>query len=89
MIARPFIAGTKVIAGLATAVALGGAAVSIHVRAEEIPISIGTQNTTYNTTATPVVLKELKLLEKHLPDRQVQGPDLQDRAAELPPRVRR
>ena len=67
MIARPFIAGTKVIAGLATAVALGGAAVSIPVRAEEILISIGTQNTTINTVTAGVVLKELKLLEKHLP----------------------
>jgi NitT/TauT family transport system substrate-binding protein len=67
MIARPFIAATKVIAGLATAVALGGAAVSIPVRAEEILISIGTQNTTINTVTAGVVLKELQLLEKHLP----------------------
>ena len=35
--------------------------------AEEIVIGIGTQNTTTNTVTGGVVLKELKLLEKHLP----------------------
>ena len=34
---------------------------------EEISIGIGTQNTTTNTVTGGVVLKELKLLEKHLP----------------------
>jgi NitT/TauT family transport system substrate-binding protein len=67
MIARPFFASTKVLAHIAAAVALGGVAVSIPVRAEEILISIGTQNTTINTVTAGVVLKELKLLEKHLP----------------------
>ena len=67
MSARPFIASTKVLAHIATAVALGGVAVPTHLRAEEIPISIGTQNTTINTVTAGVVLKELKLLEKHLP----------------------
>jgi NitT/TauT family transport system substrate-binding protein len=67
MIARPFVASTQVLAGIATAVAFGGVAVSIPGRAEEIPISIGTQNTTINTVTAGVVLKELKLLEKHLP----------------------
>jgi len=67
MIARPLVASTRVLAHIATAVALGGVAVSIHVRAEEIPFSVGTQNTTINTVTAGVVLKELKLLEKHLP----------------------
>jgi NitT/TauT family transport system substrate-binding protein len=67
MIPRPIIASTSVLARIATAVALGAVAVSIQVRAEEIPISIGTQNTTINTVTAGVVLKELKLLEKHLP----------------------
>lgn len=35
--------------------------------AEEIVIGIGTQNTTTNTVTGGVVMKELKLLEKHLP----------------------
>jgi NitT/TauT family transport system substrate-binding protein len=35
--------------------------------AEEIVIGIGTQNTTTNTVTGGVVLKELRLLEKHLP----------------------
>lgn len=34
---------------------------------QEITIGIGTQNTTTNTVTGGVVLKELKLLEKHLP----------------------
>jgi NitT/TauT family transport system substrate-binding protein len=34
---------------------------------EEVVIGIGTQNTTTNTVTGGVVLKELKLLEKHLP----------------------
>ena len=67
MIARPVIASTRVLAPIAAAVVLGGVAVSIQARAEEILISIGTQNTTINTVTAGVVLKELKLLEKHLP----------------------
>ena len=35
--------------------------------AETIEIGIGTQNTTTNTVTGGVVIKELKLLEKHLP----------------------
>lgn len=35
--------------------------------ADEVVIGIGTQNTTTNTVTGGVVLKELKLLEKHLP----------------------
>ncbi len=35
--------------------------------AKEVVIGIGTQNTTTNTVTGGVVLKELKLLEKHLP----------------------
>ena len=34
---------------------------------QEITIGIGTQNTTTNTVTGGIVLKELKLLEKHLP----------------------
>jgi NitT/TauT family transport system substrate-binding protein len=34
---------------------------------EEITIGIGTQNTTTNTVTGGIVIKELKLLEKHLP----------------------
>jgi hypothetical protein len=36
-------------------------------RAETLEIGIGTQNTTTNTVTGGVVLKELGLLEKHLP----------------------
>jgi NitT/TauT family transport system substrate-binding protein len=43
-----------------------GAALSAHA-GEEVVIGIGTQNTTTNTVTGGVVLKELKLLEKHLP----------------------
>ncbi len=47
------------------AVAFG---VSLNVlAAQEVVIGIGTQNTTTNTVTGGVVLKELKLLEKHLP----------------------
>ena len=38
-----------------------------HSRAETLEIGIGTQNTTTNTVTGGVVLKELGLLEKHLP----------------------
>ena len=34
---------------------------------EEVVIGIGTQNTTTNTVTGGVMLKELKLIEKHLP----------------------
>ena len=37
------------------------------VRAQTIEIGIGTQNTTTNTVTGGVAIKELKLLEKHLP----------------------
>jgi hypothetical protein len=37
------------------------------IAAQEVVIGIGTQNTTTNTVTGGVVLKELKLLEKHLP----------------------
>lgn len=52
--------------GVATlAVAFG---VSLNaLAAQEVVIGIGTQNTTTNTVTGGVVLKELKLLEKHLP----------------------
>jgi NitT/TauT family transport system substrate-binding protein len=42
------------------------AALTAHAR-EEVVIGIGTQNTTTNTVTGGVVIKELKLLEKHLP----------------------
>jgi len=35
--------------------------------AEEVTLGIGTQNTTTNTVTGGIVIKELKLLEKHLP----------------------
>jgi NitT/TauT family transport system substrate-binding protein len=38
-----------------------------HAAKEVVTIGIGTQNTTTNTVTGGVVLKELKLLEKHLP----------------------
>jgi NitT/TauT family transport system substrate-binding protein len=42
-------------------------AVALPAAAQTIEIGIGTQNTTTNTVTGGVVLKELKLLEKHLP----------------------
>ena len=39
----------------------------LFAHAETIEIGIGTQNTTTNTVTGGVVIKELKLLEKHLP----------------------
>jgi NitT/TauT family transport system substrate-binding protein len=49
--------------------ALGAAFVALQAQAakEVITLGIGTQNTTTNTVTGGVVLKELKLLEKHLP----------------------
>jgi NitT/TauT family transport system substrate-binding protein len=54
---------SRAIATLALTVA---AVFSAHAR-EELVIGIGTQNTTTNTVTGGVVMKELKLLEKHLP----------------------
>lgn len=52
---------SRILAVITLAVALPAAA------QQEITIGIGTQNTTTNTVTGGVVLKELKLLEKHLP----------------------
>ena len=41
--------------------------VPVTASAETLEIGIGTQNTTTNTVTGGVVLKELGLLEKHLP----------------------
>jgi phosphate/phosphite/phosphonate ABC transporter binding protein len=49
------------------ALALGLAFSLAAQAAKEVVIGIGTQNTTTNTVTGGVVLKELKLLEKHLP----------------------
>ena len=54
---------SRAIAALSLTVA---AVFSVHAR-EELVIGIGTQNTTTNTVTGGVVMKELKLLEKHLP----------------------
>lgn len=51
----------------AAALALGLAATLGAQAREELVIGIGTQNTTTNTVTGGVVIKELKLLEKHLP----------------------
>lgn len=54
--------------GMSSLVAWMGLLVLVGVaRAQTIEIGIGTQNTTTNTVTGGVVLKELKLLEKHLP----------------------
>ncbi|GHE66438.1 ABC transporter substrate-binding protein [Camelimonas fluminis] len=53
--------------GVLPAVFFAAAAASSPVLAETITIGIGTQNTTTNTATGGVVLKELGLLEKHLP----------------------
>lgn len=50
----------------AMAALLGGMA-SAGAGAAQISITIGTQNTTTNTVTSGIVMKELKLLEKHLP----------------------
>ncbi|MFT3800508.1 MAG: ABC transporter substrate-binding protein [Burkholderiaceae bacterium] len=52
-------------AATCAAAALTMAAASLH--AETITIGIGTQNTTTNTVTGGIVLKELGLLDKHLP----------------------
>lgn len=54
---------------LATVLSLGLALASSQALAQKqtIEINIGTQNTTTNTVTGGVVIKELKLLEKHLP----------------------
>ena len=49
------------------AVAIGGACVVVAAQAQTITVGIGTQDTTTNTVTTGVVIRELKLLEKHLP----------------------
>ena len=43
------------------------ALIPVFAQAETIEIGIGTQNTTTNTVTGGIVIKELKLLEKHLP----------------------
>ena len=40
---------------------------TLALRAQTMEIGIGTQNTTTNTVTGGVAIKELKLLEKHLP----------------------
>ncbi|HYH40836.1 MAG TPA: ABC transporter substrate-binding protein, partial [Burkholderiales bacterium] len=52
--------------GVACGLAAALLAVDVAV-AQEIEIGIGTQNTTTNTVTGGIVIKELKLLEKHLP----------------------
>lgn len=52
---------------LVSALVLGLVASVSPARAETITIGIGTQNTTTNTVTGGIVLKELGLLEKHLP----------------------
>jgi NitT/TauT family transport system substrate-binding protein len=52
---------------LAALVAAGGLAQSAPASAETLTIGIGTQDTTTNTVTTGAVIRELKLLEKHLP----------------------
>lgn len=51
-------------------IALAGCAalaLSLHAQAETIKIGIGTQDTTTNTVNAGAVIRELKLLDKHLP----------------------
>jgi NitT/TauT family transport system substrate-binding protein len=50
-----------------TGLVLGMTLLPAHAAKEVVTIGIGTQNTTTNTVTGGVVLKELKLLEKHLP----------------------
>ena len=47
--------------------ALTGLVISFAAQAAALPIGIGIQNTTTNTVTGGIVIKELKLLEKHLP----------------------
>lgn len=56
----------KSFAGRLGALALG-CFLALPVSAEVLTIGIGTQNTTTNTVTGGIVLKELGLLEKHLP----------------------
>lgn len=52
---------------LATVLAVGATLPLAAQAAEVVTIGIGTQNTTTNTVTGGIVIKELKLLEKHLP----------------------
>lgn len=63
------VAKRRTSSALATVLSLGLALASSHALAQKqtIEINIGTQNTTTNTVTGGVVIKELKLLEKHLP----------------------
>jgi NitT/TauT family transport system substrate-binding protein len=54
-------------AALAALVAAGVGLPSAAPAAEVVTIGIGTQNTTTNTVTGGIVIKELRLLEKHLP----------------------
>jgi NitT/TauT family transport system substrate-binding protein len=58
---KPFLSRAIVALSLSVSAVFGA-----HAR-EELVIGIGTQNTTTNTVTGGVVIKELKLLEKHLP----------------------
>lgn len=58
--------GRKSLAGRLVALALG-CCLALPTAAEVLTIGIGTQNTTTNTVTGGIVLKELGLLEKHLP----------------------
>ncbi len=62
--------GKRIWSGALRALALGGMAGVLAftaAHAQTIDIGIGTQNTTTNTVTGGIVIKELKLLEKHLP----------------------
>lgn len=58
---------TRPLARWLTVLSLVAAGSAATAAPQEVVIGIGTQNTTTNTVTGGVVLKELKLLEKHLP----------------------
>jgi NitT/TauT family transport system substrate-binding protein len=51
----------------AAALLVAGCALSAPAAAADLTVGIGTQDTTTNTVTTGVVIRQLKLLEKHLP----------------------
>lgn len=58
---------TRVLRGLILGGVVGVLTGAVVAQAQTIEIGIGTQNTTTNTVTGGIVIKEMKLLEKHLP----------------------
>ncbi|WP_271167435.1 ABC transporter substrate-binding protein [Hansschlegelia plantiphila] len=68
---------SRTAASFAALVAAAGLALAAPASAETLTIGVGTQDTTTNTATTGVVVRELKLFEKHMPrDGKYAGMDI-------------